>query len=100
MNFLDIEGENYETDFLSIVRMFKDITETINTDNWEGEKLTHTFTTLGNETIVHTMGRVPIKVVPLNYEDVLGNYIFISATSEEVTLKSSAIGLTLTFYLE
>lgn len=99
-NFIDLLGDSYADDFPNLLRMLKDIVETTNTDNWEGEKITHTFTTLANEVIKHKLGEVPNKVVPLNFEDVLGNYIFISATAQNVTLKSSAIGLKLTFYLE
>ena len=100
-NFIDLFGEDYKEDFPNLMRMLKDIIETTNTNNWEGQQITHTFVSaLLPEVIPHTMGVAPTKVLPLNYEDQQGTYIFISADSENVTLESSIIGLTLTFYLE
>jgi len=100
MNYLDINGKTYEEDFPNLIRMLKDLANTINTDNWEGEKITYTFMSILPEVINHNMGVVPGKAVPINFEDAQGTFRFVSADERTVTLEASVSGLKLTFYLE
>ena len=100
MNFLDVKGESYQADFANIVQMFKDLAETVRTDNWEGEKVTHTFSGTTNEVINHNLGVAPSLVVPIAYADAQGTTQLISTTSTTFTVAASVTGLTVTFYVE
>ena len=99
-NYLDIQGNDYKEDFDNIRQMFKDLTETINTSNWEGEIITHQFVGVTSETIIHKLGKVPTKVIPLLQEGAKATFKFVSATSENLVLESSDAALKLTFYIE
>lgn len=100
-NYLDIQGKDYESDFANIQQMFKDLTETINTSNLEGQIITHQFVGTTAETIDHELApKVPTKVLSVLQEGATASFEFTGATATTVTLKSSDAALKLTFYLE
>jgi len=99
-NYLDIKGDSYKEDFSNIQQMLKDLTEIMNTSNWEGQIITHQFVGITAETIKHNIDKVPTKVISLLQETAKATFKFVSGTSENIVLESSDATLKLTFYVE
>lgn len=91
---------DYETDWPQIKQFMEEISSGIELENFDGQEITHTFTTGGvAEAVAHKIGRIPRRFLILSSDKAMTLHQTASSIST-ITLECSASDCTVKFLVQ